>query len=947
MKAIKCRLGLFVTFAAVVVAVPAAAQNLDLGAGQADQIWRGSQPGANAGLWLDHGPVGSGDTRRDLIIGASGNASMAGTVYVLFGGPVRSGEFVLSAANVIIDGATPGDRFGQATAAGNIRTTEAGSSSRDLVVGAPGAFGNRGAVYLFLGGFGNSHLSTANAVFRVIGDTNDELGATLATGDLNNDGYREIIMGAPGTGRVYVINGSPTLSGTRDLMNQAADFGYSGAGIGGVLAAGDMTADGIYDLAIGSPTGNAVYLIRGGSGPRASGSVATLANAIFTGGDVGDRAGASLRVADLDGDRRTDLFIGAPDADGPNNTRANAGEIYVLWGSAGLTSRSLATADVTIYGISPFLQTGAELTAGDVNRDTPNDIVMLASGGSNDAGELHVYYGRERSQIGTSLGDGRRAVDLAQSGQIDRRIFGSAALGRLKSMIVFEVTGEGARDIIAGIPTNQNSTGAVFFTISPKMSLNQNTLSFTVPEGGVRSSGIAVNNVSSIAITWAATSNVPWAAANADTGSAVANAPGAFNAVVNAGTLPVGTHTGRVSVRSTSRDLEMVLPVDITLTITQARYMTMTAPAGGATVSLPFVVRGWAIDTAVPTGTGVDAVDIYAIPTGGSAFLLGRATYGQSRPDVGSTHGARFTNSGFEYQVRTLGSGSFRIEARAISTGGTGAWTKSTGGVTINVEGGKNADDFSGDGRMDLLWQHADGRIAGWQMNGTTLTDGLNVTPSTVDPAWQLVATADLNGDGKPDFLWQHRDGWLAAWLMNGAAILDGAMLNPNRVDDPAWKIAGTADLNGDGKEDIIWQHSTQGLLAAWLMNGTNILDGQLMNPNRLDDPAWKIAGTGDLNGDGKADLIFQHQTNGMLAVWYMNGANMTDGRLLSPTSEPDTGWRIGAIGDLNGDGRVDFVWQHRDGRVRAWLMNNAVLTQSVALTPGQVDPAWRLAGPR
>jgi hypothetical protein len=929
------------------VAVSAEAQNLDLGAGGADQIWHGVQPGANAGLWLDQGPVGAGDTRRDLIVGAPGNSSTTGTVYILFGGPVRSGEFVLTAANVIIDGASPGDRFGQATAAGNVRATEASSTPRDLVVGAPGAFGNRGAVYLFVGGFTNGHLSTANSIFRVIGDKNDELGATLATADLNNDGYREIIMGAPGTGRVYVIYGSPTLSGTRDLMNQSADFGYSGTGIGSVLAAGDVTNDGIYDLTIGNPTGNAVYLIRGASGARPSGSVTALADAIFTGADPGDRAGASLRVADLDGDRRNDLFIGAPDADGPGNTRANAGEIYVLWGSASLSSRSLAVADVTIFGISPFLQTGAELTAGDVNRDTPNDLVMLASGGSNDAGELHVYYGRERAQMGTLLGDGRRVVDLAQTGQIDRRIFGSATLGRLRSMIVFEVTGEGARDILTGIPTNQSSTGAVFFTISPKMALNQNAISLTVPEGAARSTGIAVNNVSSIAITWAAAPTVPWAAANPDSGSSVAGAPGAFNAVINAGTLPVGTHSGRISVRSTSRDLEMVLPIDISLTITQARYMMMTAPAGGSTVTLPFTVRGWAIDTAVPTGTGVDAVDIYAIPSGGSAFLLGRAVYGQSRPEVGSTHGARFTNSGFEYQVAALGSGSFRIEARASSAGGSGAWTKTSGGVIVNVQGGINSDDFSGDGRMDLLWQHNDGRIAGWRMNGTTMVDGLNITPSSTDPAWQLVATADLNGDKKPDLLWQHRDGWLAAWLMNGSTILDGAMLNPNRVDDPAWKIAGTADLNGDGKEDIIWQHSTQGLLAAWLMNGTNILDGQLMNPNHLDDPAWKIAGTGDLNGDKKADLIFQHQTNGMLAVWYMNGANMADGRLLNPTSEPDTGWRIGAIGDLNGDGRVDFVWQHRDGRVRAWLMNNADLVQSVPLTPAQVDPAWRLAGPR
>jgi hypothetical protein len=273
------------------------------------------------------------------------------------------------------------------------------------------------------------------------------------------------------------------------------------------------------------------------------------------------------------------------------------------------------------------------------------------------------------------------------------------------------------------------------------------------------------------------------------------------------------------------------------------------------------------------------------------------------------------------------------------------------GGGTVVLDDGftyiDSSSDLNGDGGMDLLWRHADGRIAGWKMNGKTLADGLNISPSVADPAWEVVATGDFNSDHKLDLLWQHRDGWLAAWLMNGGTILDGVMLTPNRVEDPNWKITGTADLNGDGMEDIIWQHKTQGLLASWLMNGTAILDGQLLNPNQLEDPAWKIAGTGDLNGDQKADIIFQHQTNGKLAVWYMNGANLADGRLL-PNDEPDTAWRIAALGDLNGDGWLDLVWQHADGRLRAWLMQNAARLESVALAPDRVsDLNWKIVGPR
>lgn len=926
------------------VAVSAHAQTISLESGT-DQIWRGTQAGAYAGLWMDLGEVIDGDLRRDLIIGAPGSGTLPGTVYVLEGGAVRSGEFLLSAAHVIVDGGAAGDRFGHATAAGRILTLESGTAARDLVVGAPGAFGNRGAVYLFRGGFARGRYDTTHAVFRLVGAANDQIGTALATGDLNADGYREIIVGAPGTGRVYVIAGSPHLSGVRDISTAGADVSYTGAGIGGVLAAADVTGDNIYDVAVGHPDGNTVYLIRGGA--PTSGPIAVQANAIFTGVDVGDRAGASLRVGDLDADGRRDLFIGAPNADGPQNSRDSAGEVYVLWGSPTLASMSLASADVTIYGSAAQLETGSGLTQGDINRDTPNDLVIIAAGASGGAADLLVYYGRDRSEIGTLVDGGRRVVDFAQAGQVDRRITGAPALGRIAAVAVFEVTGEGARDVVAGIPANQNSTGAVYLTLSSRMVLNPDALTISIREGSTGTASIAIENTSPIAITWAATPAVPWAAADPAAGSAVGSSPGTLNVVVSGGNMPVGTYSGRMDVRSTSRNLAMTLGLPLTLHILESRFMSMTAPAAGTSHRLPLTVQGWAIDTGVAVGTGVQAVDIYAIPAGGKAFLLGRAAYGQPRPDVGSTYGARFTNSGFEYQIRTLGSGTFRLEARAVSTGPSAPWTKPNGGVAVTVEGvPPDQDDFTGDDRMDLLWQHADGRIAGWIMNGPVFENGFNIRPSTVEAGWQLVATADFNGDTKPDLLWQHRDGRLAVWLMNGSTLLDGAMLDPSRVEDTNWRVAGAADLNGDGKGDIIWQHATEGTLAVWLMNGRRILDGQLLNPSRLADPAWIIAGTGDLNGDNKADIIFQHQTNGGLAVWYMNGARLTDGRML-PVTEPDTGWRIAALGDLNEDGRLDFVWQHRDGRLRAWLMNNAMLIQSVPLTPGQVDPQWRLAGPR
>jgi hypothetical protein len=50
------------------------------------------------------------------------------------------------------------------------------------------------------------------------------------------------------------------------------------------------------------------------------------------------------------------------------------------------------------------------------------------------------------------------------------------------------------------------------------------------------------------------------------------------------------------------------------------------------------------------------------------------------------------------------------------------------------------------------------------------------------------------------------------------------------------------------------------------------------------------------MNGDGKADLVWQHAVNGQLAVWYMNGTTMTSTNYLQPSSVTDTNWRIVGI---------------------------------------------------
>lgn len=285
-------------------------------------------------------------------------------------------------------------------------------------------------------------------------------------------------------------------------------------------------------------------------------------------------------------------------------------------------------------------------------------------------------------------------------------------------------------------------------------------------------------------------------------------------------------------------------------------------------------------------------------------------------------------------------------------------WTYSTDGSVLS---GSNAGwvDFvqvtstptasaSVSDSPDLLLRHPQyGLNAVWFMNNSQLQQSSFLLPDvTPDLDWNIVGAGDFNSDGRNDLLWQHRStGMIGVWFMNGRAMTSTALTNPDRAGDLGWRIAGVADFNWDNKPDLLWQHLSTAQIAVWYMDGINLTSATLTSPGTPSDSGWQIVATGDFNRDGRTDLVWQHTYWDYVAVWYMDGALFSSSSYTSPYSPYDINWDIVDSGDFNRDGFPDLLWQHRSyGHIAIWWMNNVTMTSSTYTSPYVPDPPnWQI----
>jgi len=345
------------------------------------------------------------DGYDDLAIGVPGEDVLspvvdeAGAVAVIYGsasGLTSVGdELWYQSASGVAGMSEAWDEFGYSVAAGDFD----GDGYDDLAIGVPGedvqsnTIANAGAVHIVYGsssgGLNTSRdhiLTQGNLRSPSSDEPDDHFGSSLAVGDFNDDGYDDLVAGAPeedflsadDAGMILVCYGDsdglgtelavPYHQGTTNLEDDLED----NDAFGEVLATGDFDGDGYDDLAVGVPWENVssannagvVHVLYGSAGGITTheDDLWYQNNSGLLGmSEPGDLFGYALASGDWDRDGFDDLAIGVPweDFSSGGSNKIDAGTVHVLFGSTG----GVTTRDTVLSLDYPSVEGTAE--AGD------------------------------------------------------------------------------------------------------------------------------------------------------------------------------------------------------------------------------------------------------------------------------------------------------------------------------------------------------------------------------------------------------------------------------------------------------------------------------------------------------------------------------------------------------------------------------------------------------
>ena len=278
------------------------------------------------------------------------------------------------------------------------------------------------------------------------------------------------------------------------------------------------------------------------------------------------------------------------------------------------------------------------------------------------------------------------------------------------------------------------------------------------------------------------------------------------------------------------------------------------------------------------------------------------------------------------------------------------------------------SNDFNGDKRGDILWHNAStGESQIWLMSGASRTGRATITDGTrpilIGAPWRIVGSRDFNGDQKSDVLWYNGStGETQLWFMDGHVLRARATVLAENGSPifigPPWSIVGTNDMNGDGRSDIIWNNSSTGEIQVWFMDGNKLNrratvlaeNGSALLVGSPGGMPGRIAGTNDMNGDGKPDIVLHYDVTGITQIFFMNGVKATGRAAVRTESDSviatvGSPWRIAGTNDFNRDGVADILWHNGStGETQMWFMQGRKIAHRATVNAGS-DAGGALVG--